>query len=233
LLAANSSGSIPAVPSLIVTVQQVMYTQLGPTGFTGPTGVTGITGPTGPGTEYWSPTGPTGIYYNNPIISYGPSGNSVRTSPTGTVYVKAAIQESVGYLTGSTGSPFNYTLWSDYNYQAIYISSGSINGTIGTINLPNLSNTGLDDGRYVEFRKTGTTSGPSTLNIGTQVVKFNSNSKNIIGLDVTLLSSNIAQIYNWGGPTGATPLEYNTQTNRKFTVASVGGTGYWFITNNA
>ena len=36
LITFSAVGSIPAVPSVIATVQQVMYTQLGPTGFTGP-----------------------------------------------------------------------------------------------------------------------------------------------------------------------------------------------------
>ena len=51
--AASTSPTRPAVPSVIVTAHQVMYTQLGPTGSTGPTGPTGSTGITGP-------TGPTG-----------------------------------------------------------------------------------------------------------------------------------------------------------------------------
>lgn len=37
----------PEIPSIILTVQQVMYTQVGPTGPTGPTGALGPTGPTG------------------------------------------------------------------------------------------------------------------------------------------------------------------------------------------
>jgi len=37
-LAGPPPYTIPAVPSVIVTVQQVMYTQVGPTGVTGPTG---------------------------------------------------------------------------------------------------------------------------------------------------------------------------------------------------
>jgi hypothetical protein len=40
-------GSIPEVPSLIVTAMQVMYTQVGPVGPTGATGATGPTGATG------------------------------------------------------------------------------------------------------------------------------------------------------------------------------------------
>jgi hypothetical protein len=39
--AAGTSPTRPAVPSVIVTAHQVMYTQLGPTGAVGPTGPTG------------------------------------------------------------------------------------------------------------------------------------------------------------------------------------------------
>jgi hypothetical protein len=45
-----ASGIFPLVPSVIVTVAQVMYSQVGPTGYTGlrgPTGTQGITGPSG------------------------------------------------------------------------------------------------------------------------------------------------------------------------------------------
>jgi hypothetical protein len=54
LVANNSlSPTQPNIPSVIVTAQQVMYTQVGPTGPTGPTSPTSPTGPTGP-------TGPVG-----------------------------------------------------------------------------------------------------------------------------------------------------------------------------
>ena len=131
LLPANSSGSIPAVPSLIVTVQQVMYTQLGPTGFTGPkgptgalgTGPTGVTGPTGPLAAtpnlqqvlaVGNAAGPTGINLNNrDIINGGTitsnlfagdlSGNA--TSST-TVLVTSSNTGGSYYLpfVGSTGT---------------------------------------------------------------------------------------------------------------------------------
>jgi hypothetical protein len=69
---AEPAGGIhPSIPSLIVTAQQVMYTQLGPTGPTGPTGSTGATGPTGPtgstgATGSTGPTGPTGA---TPVVA--------------------------------------------------------------------------------------------------------------------------------------------------------------------
>jgi hypothetical protein len=41
--ASATSPTRPAIPSVIVTAQQVMYTQLGPTGASGATGATGVT----------------------------------------------------------------------------------------------------------------------------------------------------------------------------------------------
>lgn len=65
----NASGTVPAVPSLIVTVMQVMYTQVGPTGPTGPQGLS-ITGPTGwTGLGWTGPTGPQG----DDAIEIGPT----------------------------------------------------------------------------------------------------------------------------------------------------------------
>jgi hypothetical protein len=46
--ASATSPTRPAIPSVIVTAQQVMYTQMGATGATGATGVAGASGATGP-----------------------------------------------------------------------------------------------------------------------------------------------------------------------------------------
>jgi hypothetical protein len=54
--AAATSPTRPAIPSVIITAQQVMYTQLGPQGATGIEGATGATGATGIGS-----TGATGV----------------------------------------------------------------------------------------------------------------------------------------------------------------------------
>jgi hypothetical protein len=57
------SPAYPAIPSIILTVTQVMYTQLGPSGATGPQGTQGDTGATGPqGTQ--GNTGATGPQRN-------------------------------------------------------------------------------------------------------------------------------------------------------------------------
>ena len=59
---AGTSPTRPAVPSVIVTAHQVMYTQLGPTGATGSTGPAGAAGSNGANgaTGATGPTGPTG-----------------------------------------------------------------------------------------------------------------------------------------------------------------------------
>jgi hypothetical protein len=201
-----------------------MHTTFALPGMTGPTGpASSVTGPTGPtGFSYWSPTGPTGIYYNSPIISYDASSSSITITPTKTTFIKSAIQESVGYLTGTTTSPFTYTLWSDYNYNYIYITSASTGGTIGTINLPPISNTGLDDGRYVQFRRTGTIAGPNQANITTQQVTLLSSTSNIIGIDNTLSNTATANYILSG-----------SQLMRKIQVATINGTAYWFVSNDA
>jgi len=207
-------------------------TVTGPTGYTGPqstvTGPTGpqstVTGPTGftgPSVVvYWSPTGPTGIYYNYPIISYN-ANSSVTIGPTGIIYVKAGIQEAVGYQSGSFASPFTYTLWSDYYYNYIYITSlSSAAGTIGTITLPAI--TGADDGRYVQFRRTGGTSSTSQAQAALQIVVVNSPATNIIGIDNTIFNTPLNTVNLTG-----------TQLMRKFQIATFSGTSYWFISNDA
>jgi hypothetical protein len=80
LLADNSlSPTIPNIPSVIVSAQQVMYTQVGPTGVTGATGITGPTGITG----HTGATGPAGSAITG-LIASGFTGSVVLTDPTDT-----------------------------------------------------------------------------------------------------------------------------------------------------
>ena len=202
---------------------------IGPTGSTGPTGaassVTGptgaassVTGPTGP--NYWSPTGPTGIYYNNPILSYD-ANSSITITPTRTTFIKSGIQEAVGYQSGSFASPFTYTLWSDYYYNYIYITSlSSTAGIIGIITLPAI--TSADDGRYVQFRRTGGTTITSQAQAALQIVTVNSPSVNIVGVDNTIFNTAVNTINLTG-----------TQLMRKFQIATISGISYWFVSNDA
>jgi hypothetical protein len=103
-LPAGTSPVYPAIPSIILTAVQVMYTQLGPTGATGPTGPTGPTGATGAtgaigptgatgATGAIGPTGATGATgATGPI---GPTGDTGATGPTGPIGATGA--------TGATG----------------------------------------------------------------------------------------------------------------------------------
>ena len=82
--AAATSPTRPAIPSVIVTAQQVMYNQLGPTGATGIQGATGVgatgsTGATGVGTQ-----GATGATGSAAAITPGTVANAiVRANGTG------------------------------------------------------------------------------------------------------------------------------------------------------
>jgi hypothetical protein len=79
-----ASAPAPAVPSVILTAQQVMYTQVGPTGSTGPTGPTGSQGSTGAtgATGATGPAGPQGVTgafgfrYLYTAVGTGPSANN-------------------------------------------------------------------------------------------------------------------------------------------------------------
>ena len=170
----------------------------GPTGETGAQGIQGITGPTGEtgaqGTQgITGPTGPTGA-----------QGIQGVTGPTGT----QQLQEAVGYISG------NYTLWSDYYYNCVYLTG--VTGSF-TITLPTITST--DDGRHVQFRKTAGNQAHATA----QAITFASSTSNIIGIDNTPTGSTGS--YNWG------PVQ--TQLTRKFKVATIGGTSYWFVSNDA
>ncbi len=96
----------PAIPSVILTAQQVMFTQLGPTGSTGPTGaastVAGPTGPTGAASTVAGPTGPTGAA-STVAGPTGPTGaQSTVAGPTGPTGAASSVAGPTG-PTGSTG----------------------------------------------------------------------------------------------------------------------------------
>jgi hypothetical protein len=75
-LPAGTSPVYPAVPSIILTAVQVMYTQVGPQGIQGEIGATGATGATGPQGEQGTQgaTGPSGVVdVTAPITNSGTS----------------------------------------------------------------------------------------------------------------------------------------------------------------
>ena len=88
----QAAGTGPAVPSVILSVTQVMFTQLGPTGATGATGPTGPEGATGP-VGATGPIGATG--------ATGPAGIDGVTGPTGPT--GATGPAGLDGATGATG----------------------------------------------------------------------------------------------------------------------------------
>jgi hypothetical protein len=100
----------------------------------------------------------------------------------------------------------SFTMFSGYRYNNYYIDS-----LVGiTITLPALT-ASVSDGIYFHIRKVTSLEG----------ITFTSPSANIVQID-TLKGSPIAS-YSWTG----------SQTVRKFSIATIGGIAYWFVTNDS
>lgn len=103
-LPAGVSPTHPATPSVIATLTQVMYTQVGPTGPTGiqgPTGPTGWTGPQG----IQGPTGPTG--WTGPAASLVVGTTSITSGFTNRILFEGTgnvLQESSNLVWDQTNS---------------------------------------------------------------------------------------------------------------------------------
>jgi hypothetical protein len=106
-LPAGTSPVSPAVPSIILTAVQVMYTQVGPQGATGATGVAGADGATG-ASGIDGATGATGLAGGQGATgATGISGNDGATGATGVAGADGStgatgIQGDAG-ATGATG----------------------------------------------------------------------------------------------------------------------------------
>ena len=98
-----ASGSVPATPSVIANISQVMYTQLGPTGAAGPTGPTGSTGAVGP----TGPTGSTGL--TGPTGPTGSTGSTGPTGPTGITLSVTSITTNTTITPDSAYSQYEVT----------------------------------------------------------------------------------------------------------------------------
>jgi hypothetical protein len=111
----QSTPTRPAMPSIILTVTQVMYLQEGPTGLPGPTGPQGIEGPTGPqGIEGF--TGPQGIEgFTGPQGPTGPQGIEGFTGPQG-IEGPTGLQGPTGPqgIEGPTGPVSTFRPTNDY-----------------------------------------------------------------------------------------------------------------------
>ena len=93
---AGVSPTRPESPSAVVSISQVMYTQLGPTGATGVQGATGAQGVTGA-------TGPAGATGVGTTGSTGPTGTAGATGPTGPAGATGAGATGIAGPTGATG----------------------------------------------------------------------------------------------------------------------------------
>jgi hypothetical protein len=102
----------------MLSVQQVLYTQVGPSGVTGVTGPTGITGPTGAGV-----TGVTGIT--------GVTGVTGVTGPTGPTPVTPYSTKTANYTITSS----DYTIGANATSGAITITLPTAVGTTAIYNI--------------------------------------------------------------------------------------------------
>jgi hypothetical protein len=147
----------PGIPSVILTVQQVMNTQLGPTGSNGPTGSQGIRGPTG--ATVWTQVSPTGIYFTgnvgintvNPQYSLDVVGtlnmnNRNVLNPVFNTYketINLASYSGAFSINASSGNNFAITLQSGANSVNFtnWISTGTLQGVnlMVTSSLPTVS----------------------------------------------------------------------------------------------
>ena len=115
-----AASPAPAIPSIILTATQVMYTQIGPSGPTGPQGATGVQGFTGPAGSAGT-VGATGVAGTAGATGVqGSTGPQGATGPAGVVIVysqdegpsilntatPASLLDSVPTITGTAGDVF-------------------------------------------------------------------------------------------------------------------------------
>jgi hypothetical protein len=117
--AAGTNPTRPAIPSIILTASQVMYTQLGPTGsagVTGPTGPTGVTGVSVTGAT--GATGPTG--QDGFLGGTGATGPTGLTGPTGPIGLTGNTGPTAVEI-GNTAPVDEDFLWVDTSVTPVYI----------------------------------------------------------------------------------------------------------------
>jgi hypothetical protein len=130
---AGTSPTRPAIPSVIASAVQVMYTNIGPTGPTGANGSAGTTGPTGPtGTNGTNgPTGPTGADGSaglaGPTGPTGANGTSI-TGPTGPTGAASSVAGPTG-PTGNTGPTGSTPTIGGSDTQVQYNNAGALAGS--------------------------------------------------------------------------------------------------------
>lgn len=116
----------PSVPSVILTAQQVMYTQLGPTGSQGATGPRGATGSQGP-------IGPIGLI--------GPQGTQGATGPQG-----------VQGVYGNDGSNSSRWIFTNLNVPPTDPTSTYFNADIDSLNVISSINISSDNVNFSNYK---------------------------------------------------------------------------------
>ena len=177
----------------------------GPTGATGAQGIQGDTGPTGAtgaqgiqgdtgaqGDSYWSPTGPTGIYYIGPVgiglqspaATLDISGN-VNTSQDATIHT-LTVGLGGGAVTDNTV----------LGYQALQNNTtGSSNTAIGYLSL-NQNTTGSNNKAIGNQALFNNTTGTYNTAIGTAALSNNTTGDSNTALGDTSLQNNSTGYYN-------------------------------------
>jgi hypothetical protein len=238
LEANNATAPAPAVPSVIITVMQVTYSQIGPSGPTGATGIQGPTGATGVAgvngaTGATGPQGATGVLgldgATGPTGATGVAGAAGVTGPTGATGV-AGIDGATGAtgpagVTGATGAQGNSItyVYKTANYTAS-VNEGVLADTTGgsfTVTLPATPSTGV----LVVVADAGGLWGTNNLTIGRNGSTIAGLAENLIcdinGVSVTLVYDGTTwEAYSQVGGNGGVAVTLNgTQTLTNKTIA--------------
>ncbi|MFY7886412.1 MAG: hypothetical protein ACOVOV_16365, partial [Dolichospermum sp.] len=176
----------PGIPSVIVTVQQVMNTQLGPTG---PSGLNSTIG--GKSSQ---------IIFNQSGSATG-SNNALTylESPTGSIIYAGSSLLPLTSASYNLGSP-------DYLWKSIYISTGTIfigpTGTLGLDNNGVISSAGGFASPFVTVGSTNPGDGITLYNLNNKLYFQNQSGATGPVSNWSIASNNVNNIYFTGGNVG-------------------------------
>jgi len=141
-----TGGGLPThsqSPSVILTAQQVMNTQIGPTGPVGPQGIQGPTGPTGTisGTYVTSIKGAYGT-----VTAKGVT-NEIQITTRGTSELEFGLSKNVT-ISGNLDVLGNINILGTLNVDGFVISKSGFQGYTGNSTLETIEYVQLDGGEY-------------------------------------------------------------------------------------
>jgi hypothetical protein len=130
-----ATGAYPDIPSLIATLTQVMYTQVGPTG---PSGATGAAGPTGTGVANTVST--TGVQITATTTNPVPGARTSDQINYITIADTRKITMKLGWTAGTAGSgEYLFNLPSGVTFNTAADKNPSYTGTLWTPNVSSMS----------------------------------------------------------------------------------------------